>query len=282
MTNTEQAIWKPYPDYPFIEANQFGKIRTVDRVVVRKDGKKYPVKGQILKQHDNGRGYMQVRVSVNGKKITLKVHRIVATCFIPNPLNLPEVNHKDNNPKNNAVSNLEWCTSQYNSDYKKNFGTSASQLFGRPVFAVDLNTSKVLRFETQREASRQLGVNAGEISNVIKGRQKTAGNYWFTEDESEITEEKIQEIKANMSFFGGVIAVNLETSEVFYFESQAEAERQLGVNHSNMNNVIKGKRNRAGGYWFTYVDETAVEKARSKFGDDIANKVEKLMSEHHN
>ena len=50
---------------------------------------------------------------------SVKIHRLVAKEFIPNPLNLPQVNHKDENPKNNRVSNLEWCTAKYNLTYNK-------------------------------------------------------------------------------------------------------------------------------------------------------------------
>lgn len=275
----EQPIWKPYPDYPFIEANQFGEIRTKDRVIVRKDGKKYPVKGRVLKQHDNGHGYMQVSFQMNGKTVSLSVHRVIAASHIPNPNNLPEVNHKDDNPKNNAVSNLEWCTREYNEDYKKNFGTTQAEVFGHPVFAVNLKTGKILRFKSQSEAARQLGIDSSHISEVVKGHLNIAGGYWFTEDESEITEEKIREIKANMLFLGGVIAVNPETSEVFRFKSQHEAGRKLGVETQNINKVVKGQRKTAGGYWFCYADENAVERTREKFGNEVANKVEKLMIE---
>ena len=141
MTNeaNEEEIWKNYPEFPFIEANQFGEVRTKDRIVKSKDGRNYHIKGRVLKQRDNGYGYMCVKFKINGKNITRYVHRIVATCFIPNPDNLPEVNHKDNDRTNNSVSNLEWCSRQYNNNYKKNFGTTSAELFGRSVFAVELS-----------------------------------------------------------------------------------------------------------------------------------------------
>lgn len=278
MNNTkEQPIWKPYPDYPFIEANQFGKIRTKDRVVTDKNGRKIHIKGHVLKQYLNKNGYMRVQFRLNGKTINLLVHRIVATCFIPNPNNYPQVNHIDCDRTNNRVDNLEWCTSQYNIAYCFKMGHWVNNNPGHPVYAVDLKTGKVLRFESQMEAARQLGVSVGDLNNVIKGLYIQTGGYWFTEDESKITEEKINEIKNNMHFFGGVIAVDLETFTVLRFDSQAEAERQLGVNHGHINEVIKGKRNKAGNHWFCYADENATEKTRAKFGDDMANKVKELI-----
>lgn len=274
---TEEVVWKVYPEFPFIEANQFGEIRTIDRWVTCKNGRKRLIKGRILKQYFYPNGYMFVHFSFNGKQINLLVHRVIATSFLPNPHNYPVVNHKDNNRANNALSNLEWCSREYNEDYKKNFGTSQVQIQGHHVFAVEVKTGKVLHFESQHEAARKLGVFQQDVSHVVKGKQKTAGGYLFTENESKITEEKVQEIKANMRFFGGVIAVDLETFTVLRFESQAEAERQLGVSHSHINEVIKGKRRKTSGYWFCYADEYAIEKTRAKFGDAIAEKVEELM-----
>ena len=70
-----------------------------------------------LKQYPKTHSYLYVALSENGKKHYLRVHRLVAETFIPNPLNLLEVNHKDENKLNNHVSNLEWCTSHYNKVY---------------------------------------------------------------------------------------------------------------------------------------------------------------------
>lgn len=282
MSNKEEEkeIWEQCPDYNFVEVSNQGKVRTKDRTVTRRDGRKLHYKGRILKQQLNNKGYMYVRICVNGKTTTLLVHRLVAVTFLPNPDNLPEVNHKDNDPTNNRLDNLEWCTHKYNDDYKKNFGTSQAELFGKPVFAVNLKTGKILRFETQHEASRQLGVDVRKVNNVVKGKRIQTGGWWFTEDESEITEDKIQEIRTKMYFRGGVIAINIETSEIFLFESQSKAAHQLGVDASLVNGVIKGKLYKTGGYWwFCHADKNAVEKVRSKFGNEVAEKVEELMND---
>lgn len=206
MANTEQQeIWKTHPDYPFIQASSLGRIRTVDRIVIRSDGREQFIKGRILKQQLYKCGYMYVQFSVNGKTVHLRVNRVVSICFIPNPDNLPEVNHKDNNRVNNVVSNLEWCTHEYNDAYREKYGTAIN----RPV-----------------------------------------------------------------------IAINPETSDVFWFKSQREAARQLNVNQAHVTKVVKGKYNQTGGLWFTNADKNAVEKTRDKFGDKVAEKVEKLINGH--
>lgn len=206
MSN-EEEIWKTYPDYPFLQASNLGRVRTKDRVSTDRRGRKYHIKGRILKQWRNRGGYVFVRLRVNGKRFNLSVHRVVAICFLPNPDNLPEVNHIDDDPTNNRLDNLEWCTSSYNRQYVEEYGKA----LGRPV-----------------------------------------------------------------------IAVHQETYDVFWFKSQSEVARQLGISLGNINEVIKGKRNKAGGFWFCNADETAIERVRAKFGDKVAEKVEKLISERYN
>lgn len=277
MTNKEkdQVVWRPYPDYPFIEANQFGEIRTKDRYISCKNGVKRFVKGHSLKQYLNPNGYLYIDFSVNGKRVHLRVNRVVAVCFLPNPDNLPEVNHIDCDRTNNAVSNLEWCSREYNIQHREKHGIALK----RPVFAANLKTSKVSYFESQSEASRQLGVNDGSINNVVKGRLNQAGGYLFTENKSEITKEKIQEVRNSVHFWGEVIAIDLKTLEIFHFESQSEAARQLDIDSRRISDCINDRRRQVYDFWFCDVDENAIEKTRSKFGDDVASKVEELMND---
>lgn len=270
----EKEVWKVYPEIPFIEASNLGRVRTKDRIVNSKNGRKYHIKGRVLKQQLNKSGYMRVAFSMSEKTVKLYVHRVIATSFLPNPNNYPEVNHKDNDTTNNRLDNLEWCTRKYNRQYREKYGSAS----GRPVFAVNLKTGKVLRFNSQSEAARQLGILVENINDVLKGKHYTAGGYWFTEEENEITEEKIREIKANMRS-RQVIAVNLETGEVLWFKSQREAGRQLGIDPRRVNDILKGRQNKTSIYWFCDADKNAIEKTRVKFGDDVAKKVKKLMKQ---
>lgn len=211
---SEEEVWKPYPDYPFIEANQFGEVRTIDRVSIDKNGVRHHIKGRVLKQHPNNGGYMRVSFGVDGKIVSLLVHRIVATCFLPNPLGLLEVNHIDNDQTNNIVSNLEWCTPEYNVAYREKYGTSAKEgakVLRKPLFAIDLKTLDILYFESQSEATHRLGFDRRKINNAVNGQQKTTH-----------------------------------------------------------------------GYWLVNADSNAVERTRAKFGDEVANAVEKLMNENCN
>jgi len=141
------------------------------------------VKGQILKPWDSGIGYMQVGITIDGKRANKYVHSLAAQTFIKNTDNLPEVNHKSCDRSDNRVSNLEWCSRSYNMKYREKFGISNTESLGRPVFAVNLKTLEVSRYPSQHEASRELGLFQPSVNNVIKGRYKYTNGYWFVNDD---------------------------------------------------------------------------------------------------
>jgi hypothetical protein len=96
------------------QVSNFGRVRSLDRIFIRKNGRIQPVKGRILKIFIDDEGYGSVGWSVEGRVGGGLVHRLVAESFIPNPENKPEVNHKDGVKSHNWVDNLEWVTSAEN------------------------------------------------------------------------------------------------------------------------------------------------------------------------
>ena len=113
-----EETWKDIPEYEGLyQASTLGRIRSVERFVPGKKGFFKLMKSVILKHTTAGRGYASVMLSKNGVTKRWNVHRLIALTFIPNPNNLPEVNHKDENKKHNVCSNLEWCDSKYNANY---------------------------------------------------------------------------------------------------------------------------------------------------------------------
>jgi len=255
-------IWKKHPKYPLVEVSTVGNVRTLDRVIPTKKGT-HTVKGRVLRQCPTIGGYLRVGFSVNGEKVTKRVHRLVAQTFIPNPNNLPEVNHKDCNPSNNCVSNLEWCTSEYNIQYREKYGKAQNH----PVVAVNLITLEVLRFSSRKEASRKLGIDPSRVSAVLKGKCNQTGGYWFTESENEIDKDKLHGIANSMQFRGGVFAINLNTLKVLRFESQSVASRELGVPQSSIHSILKGAQRQTGGYWFVGDNDNATDIVKSKLHD---------------
>lgn len=183
-TENEQEIWRTYPEYDFIEVSNLGRVRTKDRWVTCGRHKRL-VKSHILKQFLRKNGYMQVSFGMNGKTINLSVHRAVVTCFIPNPLGLPQVNHIDNDPTNNAASNLEWCTIEYNRQYREEHGVA----WGHPIIAVDLDAGNVFWFKSYREAGCQLGIDRSSIGKVVRGKRHKVYGWWFCYADSNAIEK---------------------------------------------------------------------------------------------
>lgn len=96
---------------------------------------------KILEQRNNKKGYPTIYLTINGKGISKVVHRLVAQTFIPNPNNLPQVNHIDGNKENNSVENLEWCTNEYNMRHSWELGLR------KPLKGNEIGTSKLLEHE---------------------------------------------------------------------------------------------------------------------------------------
>lgn len=99
-------IWKDINGFrELYQISNLGRVR-------RKDNFK------VLKPLSISKGYKGVRLyETKNKAITKKIHRLVAEYFIPNPLNLPQVNHKDGNKSNNRIDNLEWCSNEFNMNH---------------------------------------------------------------------------------------------------------------------------------------------------------------------
>lgn len=276
----ENEIWKKYPEYPLIEGSSIGRVRTLDRRVLCGNHIQF-VKGHILNRYHDKDGYLFVNFRVNGKTVNMKVHRIIASCFLQNPDDLSQVNHKNCVRDDNRIENIEWCSPEYNQRYRDKFGVSHKEVakaLCRLVYAVKLTNFETICFESQHEASRELRIAQGDIWRVIAGQNKQAGGYWFTDNKDKIAKEKILEIKASIYFKGGVIAVNLKKLEVLYFKSYAEAGRLLGFDANSIGDVIAGRQKTAHGYWFTRFDNCAVKATRNKFGDKVAANVEKIRA----
>lgn len=169
-----KAIWKDIPGYKGLyQISSLGQVLSKARF----DAMGRYVNEKIRRLAADKDGYLQVVLNKNGVKKTFKVHRLVAEAFIPNPHNYPQINHKDENVKNNEASNLEWCTAKYNCNYG---GHTAKQILttSKPVLQFDLHNHFVKRWPSTAEAGRH-GFNQGSISNCCNGRQRTAyGFIW--------------------------------------------------------------------------------------------------------
>lgn len=170
MKNTKET-WKPITctDNVKYEVSSKGKVRNLKT-------------GRILKPFYNTQGYAMVdltRASSDKAKRTLKlVHRLVAQTFIPNnDQSKTLINHKDENPRNNSVANLEWCTYKYNANYgTRNERMAKSK--SKPILQLDMKTGLIIAtYPSIKKAGLSTGICRSTIYNVAKGKGKTAGGY---------------------------------------------------------------------------------------------------------
>lgn len=142
--------------------------------------------GNVLKATPDKKGYMRLRVTIERRKMSFKLHRIVAEAFIPNPSNLKQVNHIDGNKANNCVENLEWVSNYENAHHAIEHGlwdnvTRASHKTNMarrtPVIAIDPYTGDRMHFASVSEAEQYF--HTRHISDVLKGKRNMAAGYYF-------------------------------------------------------------------------------------------------------
>lgn len=141
---------------------------------------------QLLKFKKNNDGRLWVALYKNGYGKPFLVHRLVAMEFIPNPLFLPQINHKDENPQNNVVENLEWCTGKYNVQYTVNRHPEWFKRGGNPgrsrdgknkkyqVNQCDMDGNVIKKWPNARTVFVQTGMSDWSISECCRGKRKQA------------------------------------------------------------------------------------------------------------
>ena len=164
-----EEIWKNIEGYELYKVSNYGRVKSL----------KFE-KERILKPGKNKCGYLRVNLFKYGKRNCFSVHRLVAIAFIPNTLNLPQVNHKDENKENNCAWNLEWCNEKYNTNYgTRNKNASKSLInnnkLSKKVICVETN----IVYPSSHEAERQTGIFQQNIISCCKGRLKSTGKlHW--------------------------------------------------------------------------------------------------------
>lgn len=157
----ETEIWKDVSGYEgrYI-VSTLGHIKNVKR-------------NKLLKPTIDSKGYSNVKLYMNNiQSKTHKVHRLVASAFLSNPDNKPQVNHKDENRTNNRVDNLEWCTNKYNCNYGNH-----SKHLSKPILQFDKNGNYIRKWNGASEAGRTLNICIQSIQKCCKSKRFSAGGY---------------------------------------------------------------------------------------------------------
>ena len=180
MELLKNEIAKPIPDYEEYYATNFGRIWS--------DKTKTWLKQSLRGDKTTNSMYLSVTLCKEGVRKSFTVHRLIALTFLPNPNNLPQVNHKDENKMNNKVENLEWCDSQYNIAYGertlKSVATRIANGHTTKVIMCDKETHEPIQIfnsaaEGARYAKGDNSVNGAHVLDVCAGKRKSAYGYFW-------------------------------------------------------------------------------------------------------
>lgn len=194
-------IRTPIPGFPHYYVTPMGDV--------------YNSSGKKLSPYQNAKGYQKVDLMTNGQKSKQWVHRLVAKAYIPNPDGLPMINHKDENPSNNCVDNLEWCDAKYNANYGSHLQKLSESRKGIPC---------------SEEAKRKLSL-------ANKGKVPVAASIAARKRNSKPVAQKEN---------GAVIAT---------YPSANEAGRKTGISFVHICDCCRGDRKTAGGYTWEYINK---------------------------
>lgn len=179
-----EEIWKDVVGYEGLyQVSNIGNVKSLNWRGLGKP------KNLYLKPHN--KGYLQVELAKDGNKKCYTVHQLVATAFIPNPNNLAQINHKDEDKKNNRVDNLEWCTRSYNAAYSidrhperkpNGIGRRKGSRFKGinselKILQLSLDGEIVKEWSCSRDIFLKTGMSDWSISECCRGNRKTAYGY---------------------------------------------------------------------------------------------------------
>lgn len=190
----DEVKWKDVVGYEgYYKVSNTGRVVRLERKIWSTRNNSFSVLPERLLKLDASKSgsanaaYVSVTLTKDGESKKFFVHRLVAEAFIPNPNGYTVINHIDENPLNNNVDNLEWCTQEYNTNYG-NRNTKVSIKLGEAVEQYDMEGNLLNTFRSAAEACRQLGLppnRQSNISAVCRGiRKSSLGFVWkFVENE---------------------------------------------------------------------------------------------------
>lgn len=167
-----EEIWKDIQGYEGLyQVSNFGRIKSLSRLIFRKNGNNYSTKEIIMTLVFTKNKYLTIKLRKGDSSIRFFIHRLVAKAFIPNPEMKKQINHLDGNKTNNLVSNLVWSTQSENIRHAFENGLNYR---GEDSINAKLTEQQVKYIKHQGGSTSELALNFGvsksTISEIKSGR----------------------------------------------------------------------------------------------------------------
>lgn len=224
MNSNLEEQWKPIAGFPNYQVSNRGRVKNIKT-------------GRVLKPRVDGYDYEYVALYKSGKPKDYRIHRLTAEAFIPNINNLPQVNHIDEDKRNNNVTNLEWCTASQNNKH------SAHQRYCR-INQLSLDGEFIRQWDSSEQIKRNLGYSNGYIIQCCKGKFKQAYGYRW----EYVNQEQQQRYNRP------VAALSKNGEFVADYKSVAEAARCFKISNAQIRNCLNGILKTTHGLRFIYID----------------------------
>ena len=250
-----KEVWKDVIGFEeAYQVSNFGRIKRKKRT----DSNNRTHKERIMSPSMYSNGYMNVELRMNNKKRRTSVHRLVAEAFIDNPLNLPQINHKDENKANNHVSNLEWCTAQYNIRYKDGVKRrrATAILNSNAVCKYSMEGEFIEKFECATDAAISVNGSCTEILSCCHHRAHSLsykGYMWRFLSECNCNKIEPYRIKKS-SLCRKVRQYTLDGDFIQYFYSVQKAAESVNARPSNIRRCCLGKIKSCMGFKWRFSD----------------------------
>lgn len=253
LTTAAVEEWRPVKGFEGLyEVSNLGRVRSLDRVIVRSDGRSCIKHGQMLNLTPNigRRGYLRVALSKGNKQYKhFEVHRLVALHFVDGYKPGMVVNHKNEIKTDNRADNLEWCTYKYNLNYSDVIAWKR-----KPVYQYDLQGNFIAKHKCCADVEHMFRTYQGAMVHVMYESKRGEWNNYLWSFEERTKEQWHDILKDNKSSRRCVARLSEDGTEIDRYDTMQKAADKFGVSVSAILQCCKGKSNTCAGYRWRYVD----------------------------
>lgn len=237
----EHTEWFDIPHYNLYKISKNGLVKRIHSIVTASNGTIRTVREHIMRTKVNKNGYIYLTLTENGIPRGEFIHVLLAKTFIPNPHHYPIVNHIDENPSNNSLDNLEWCSYKQNALHSIKKIKKAHDKEKRIVIRINLKTGVITEYNGVREAALLNNTNHSNIRYSILHNGFCAGYKWAYKD---TTEQEVNIISNNKKYFNVTIVTNTNTNETKKFYKVDAARHYMKISRTHFYRLIKAHINK--------------------------------------